>query len=267
MYKAYWGMEFNPFDKEQKGSDYYQGIDFLEANRRLEHLKNVKGIGLFTGPPGYGKTCSIRNFVECLNKNLYQVIYIQLTTVSVNDFYRDLSLSLGLEPCYRKIDNFKQIQNRIRALYREQRVTPVLWIDEVQYLHHSVLADLKLLMNFEMDSRNYAIMILSGLPSVISTLSMRIHEALTQRIVINYVFAGLGQAEVSAYIQSRLELCGVNQRILEEAAYESIGSYSNGSVRKLDHLLHKALMIGCSKNIGQLDCETIMEAISEAELI
>lgn len=126
MYKAYWGMEFNPFDKEQKGSDYYQGIDFLEANRRLEHLKNVKGIGLFTGPPEYGKTCAIRNFVECLNKNLYQVIYIQLTTVSVNDFYRDISLSLGLEPCYRKIDNFKQIQNRIRALYREQRVTPVL---------------------------------------------------------------------------------------------------------------------------------------------
>lgn len=96
---------------------------------------------------------------------------------------------------------------------------------------------------------------------------MRIYEALYQRIVINYAFAGLGQTEVSAYIQSRMELCGVNQRVLEEATYEAIGSYRNGSVRKLDHLLHKALMIGCSKNIGMLDGETIMEAISEAELI
>ena len=267
MYKTYWGMEFNPFDKEQKGSDFYQGSDFLEANRRLEHLKHVKGIGLFTGPPGYGKTCAIRNFVERLNKNLYQVIYIQLTTVGVNDFYRDLSISLGLEPRYRKIDNFKQIQDRISTLYREQRVTPVFWIDEVQYLHHSILADLKLLMNFEMDSRNYAMMILSGLPAITSTLSMRVHEALYQRIVINYTFSGLTQTEVTSYIQSRLEICGVGRPIMEEAVYEVIGSYSHGSVRKLDHLMHKALMVGCSKHIEILDRETIMEAISEAELI
>jgi len=267
MYKTYWGMEFNPFDKEQKGSDYYQGSDFMEVNRRLEHLKNIKGIGLFTGQSGQGKTCAIRNFVECLNKNLYQVIYIQLTTVGVNDFYRDLSISLGLEPCYRKIDNFKQIQERITTMYREQRITPVFWIDEVQYLHHSILADLKLLMNFEMDSRNYAIMILSGLPAITSTLSMRVHEALYQRIVIHYAFQGLVQTQVREYIESRLKICGVTRTILEEAAFEVIGSYSNGSIRKLDNVMHKALMIGCSKQAATLDQETIMEAVSEAELI
>lgn len=267
MYKAYWGMEFNPFDKEQKGSDYYQDNDFKEVTKRLEHLKNVKGIGLFTGQPGHGKTCAIRNFVECLNKNLYLVIYIQLTTVKVNDFYRDLSSSLGMEPYYRKIDNFKQIQERITTLYREQRVTPVFWIDEVQYLHQSILADLKLLMNFEMDSRNYAIMILSGLPAISATLSMRIHEALYQRIVIHYSFQGLMHTEVRDYIQSRLLLCGVHRELLEEVVYEVIAGYSNGSIRKLDNLMHKALMIGCSKNAQILDRETMMEAISETELL
>ena len=134
----------------------------------------------------------------------------------------DLSISLGLEPRYRKIDNFKQIQERISTLYREQRVTPVFWIDEVQYLHHSILADLKLLMNFEMDSRNYAMMILSGLPAITSTLSMRVHEALYQRIVINYTFSGLTQTEVTSYIQSRLEICGVARPIMVEAVYEVI---------------------------------------------
>lgn len=267
MYKSYWEMEFNPFDKEQKGSDYYNGIDFKEVSKRLEHLRNVRGIGLFTGQPGYGKTCAIRNFVEGLNKSLYQVIYIQLTTVGVNEFYRDLSISLGLTPCYRKIDNFKQIQNRISALYREQRVTPVVWIDEVQYLHHSILSDLKMLMNFEMDSRNYAILILSGLPAIASTLSMRIHEALYQRIVIQYTFSGLTQAEIKPYIQSRFRICGVSKEILQEAVYEVIGSYSNGSIRKVDNLIHKALMIGCSKKTQMLDCETIKDAIGETELI
>lgn len=267
MYKTYWGMEFNPFDKEQKGSDYYHGNDFEEVNKRLEHLKNIKGIGLFTGESGYGKTCSIRNFIDCLNKNLFQVIYIKLTTVGVNDFYRDLSLSLGMEPRYRKIDNFNQIQKRITMLFREKRITPVLWIDEVQYLHHSILSDLKLLMNFEMDSRNYAIMILSGLPSINSTLSLGIHEALYQRVVINYNFSGIRNSEIQEYINSRLNLCGVTRHIMDESIYESIGSYSNGSIRRLDNLMHKALMIGCSKNIEKLNNETILEAISEIELL
>ncbi|MFV0342051.1 MAG: AAA family ATPase [Anaerocolumna sp.] len=59
-------------------------------------------------------------------------------------FYRDLSSSLGLEPCYRKIDNFKQIQEHISTSYQEQRVILVVWIDEAQYLHHSILADFKM---------------------------------------------------------------------------------------------------------------------------
>ncbi len=267
MYKTYWGMEFNPFDKEQKACDYYIGNDFKEVTKRLEHLKNIKGIGLFTGQSGYGKTGSIRNFVECLNKNLFKVVYIKLTTVSVNDFYRDLSLSLGLEPCYRKIDNFKQIQNKISTLFREQRITPIVWIDEVQYLHHSILSDLKLLMNFEMDSRNYAIMILSGLPSINTILSTGIHEALYQRVVINYTFQGIKNGEIHEYIKSRLDLCGVKRNIMEASVYEGIESYSKGSIRKLDNLMHKALMIGCNKNIEQLNNETIMEAINEIELI
>lgn len=176
-------------------------------------------------------------------------------------------MSLGLEPRYRKIDNFKQIQNRIYSLFREQRVTPVLWIDEAQYLHHSILADFKMLMNFEMDSRNYAIMILSGLPSISTTLSLKIHEALVQRIVIHYTFGGISGNEIKEYIESRLSLCGVNKNIFEEVSYEVMSNYCNGSIRKLDNLIHKALMIGCSNNKSGIDKDTMMEATCEVDFV
>ncbi|MFA9379407.1 MAG: hypothetical protein ACERKZ_22095, partial [Lachnotalea sp.] len=97
--------------------------------------------------------------------------------------------------------------------------------------------------------------------------SLKIHEALYQRIVIHYTFHGIEQAQVKEYINSRLELCGVTKSILEEAVYEVIGNYSNGSIRKLDNLLHTALMLGCSKKVRTLDRETIMEAIREADLM
>ncbi len=267
MYRTYFGMEFNPFDKEQKGSDFYQGVDFKETTKRLEHLKNIRGIGVFTGQAGEGKTSAIRYFVESLNKNLYQVIYIQMTTVKVNEFYRDLASSLGLEPKYRKIDNFKQIQERIKTLFRDQRVTPVFWIDEAQYLHQQILSDLKLLMNFEMDSRNYAILILSGLPDINSTLSMRINEALHQRIVIHYNFQGLSEEEVNNYIETRLRLCGGKLDVFTPSAIVAMSNYCTGAIRKLDNVIHKALMIGCSKKVKEIDDEIILEAINETELL
>ncbi len=260
-------MEFDPFDKEQKGSDFYQGVDFKETQKRLEYLKNMRGIGVFTGQAGEGKTSAIRYFIDSLNKNLYQVIYIQMTTVSVNEFYRDLASSLGLEPKYRKLDNFKQIQERITVLFKDQRVTPVFWIDEAQYLNGQILADLKLLMNFEMDSRNYAILILSGLPVINSTLSMRVHEALYQRIVMNYCFDGLSEEEVKSYIETRLRLCGTKEDLFTSCAILGMSNYSNGSIRKLDNVIQKALLIGCNKQVKEIDNELILEAVNESELM
>ena len=150
-----------------------------------------------------------------------------------------------------------------RTLFSDQRVTPVFWIDEAQYLNQHILADLKLLMNFEMDSRNYAIMILSGLPSINSTLSMRIHEALHQRIVMNYCFQGLSEEETKNYLETRLRLCGTKTDIFTPSAMIAMSNYSNGSIRKLDNVIHKALMIGCSKEGKVIDNELILEAITE----
>lgn len=57
MYRAYWGMEFNPFDKEIAEKQFYRNHDFNEMTKRLEYLKNVKGIGLFTGLAGTASEC------------------------------------------------------------------------------------------------------------------------------------------------------------------------------------------------------------------
>lgn len=267
MYKTYWSMTFNPFDKGIKTTHYFQSNDFIEATKRLEHLKNIKGIGLFTGLAGTGKTSSLKAFVTALNKSLYKVVYLQLTTISTNEFYKALSMELGLEPKYRKIDNYRQIQQRIMTLYKDQKITLLIWIDEAQYLSHAILSDLKLLMNFEMDSKNYAILILAGQPILSNTLSMQIHEPLKQRIVINYSFQGLTIEEVKTYITSRLEIAGIHHKIIEDNALEAAAGGCNGSIRKLNNLMHKALMIGCNLKVQMITTDIIMEAHHEIELI
>lgn len=267
MYRAYWGMEFNPFDKELLENKFYHGNDYSETMRRLEYLRNIRGIGLFTGLPGTGKTACLRAFASGLSPSLYKVIYLQMTTISTNEFYKDLASGLGLEPAYRKIDNFRAIQERIRSMYREQKVTLVIIIDEAQYLSRAILADLKLLMNFEMDSRNYAVLILAGQPVLNNTLSMQLHEALRQRIVINYNLQGMSKEEVDTYARDRMKLCGVTQDVFGGGALEAAYGCCGGSIRRLNNLLHKALMIGCEQKSDRITTEIIMDASNEIELI
>ncbi len=66
-----------------------------ESGKRLEYLRNVKGIGLFTGLPGTGKTACLRAFVSGLNPSLYKVTYLPMTAIPANEFYRGLA-ALGV---------------------------------------------------------------------------------------------------------------------------------------------------------------------------
>lgn len=267
MYKTYWGMEFNPFEKSLSEKNCFKSNDYCQAISRLEHLKNIKGIGLFTGLSGTGKTYTMRCFATSLNSNLFKVVYIPLSTLTVLEFYKALAYGLGVEPYSKKIDLFKAIQERIISLAKDKKVTPVIIIDEAQYLKSEVLNDLKLLLNFDMDSKNYAIVILSGQPFLNNTLSKQVHEALKQRIVISYNYEGISKNEVAEYISTRLNLCGVSNKIFNDNAIESINSCCNASTRILNNIIEKCLIIGYQKNCNVIDTEIVMSAQNEIELV
>ena len=59
-------------------------------------------------------------------------------------------------------------------------------MDEANYINNAILNDLKILFNFEMDSRDRAAILLAGLPKLNSTLGLGIHEPLKQRMITRY---------------------------------------------------------------------------------
>ena len=270
MYKAYWGMEFNPFNKsntDKFNKTCFDSLDFKNASARLDHLKNIKGIGLFTGFAGTGKTYTLRHFSNNLNTSLYKIVYIQLSTITVLEFYKALAYGLDLEPPNKKIDIFIDIQQRIISLAKDKKITPIIIVDEAQYLKTAVLNDLKLLLNFDMDSKNYAALILVGQPILNSTLSKHVHEALKQRIVISYNFEGISKEEVNEYITSRLKLCGVHSEIFNVNAIEAIYGCCNGSTRKLNSIIDQCLIIGYMNKTNEINTDIVMNAQNEVELI
>ena len=116
MYEAYFGMKLNPFKKDIEIKNTYEFKDFKEVQNRLKYLLNNKGIGLITGTSGKGETYGIKYFVKNLNPNLYKIVYLSLSTVTVLEFYRSFCIGLGIEPAFKKIDMFNQIQERLKML-------------------------------------------------------------------------------------------------------------------------------------------------------
>ena len=264
-YTARYGLEFNPFIKNSK-EVLVETQEYKEALFRLNYLLSTKGFGLLTGSAGRGKTTAIRNWSSKLNPSLYKVVYSSLSTLTVNDFYRNLAQELGAQPAFRKTDNFKIIQNEINRLALEKRQTPVIIIDEANYISNVVLNDLKMLFNFEMDSKDRAIILLAGLPQLNNILRLSNHEPLRQRIIMNYNLEGMSKSEGRSYIESKLKGAGCTQTVFDDNALEAILNAANGTPRMINKFCNASLLVGNSYNINIITADTVKQAISDCEL-
>ena len=267
MYESYFGMKLNPFKKDIELKNTYQFKDFTEAQSRFKYLLNNKGIGLFTGTSGKGKTYSTKYFVKNLNSNLYKIVYLSLSTVTVLEFYRSFCMGLGIVPAFKKIDMFYQIQERIQTLVKDRKITPIIICDEAQYLKTGILNDLKMLLNFDMDSKDLAVLILVGQPTLNDILSRSVHEALWQRIIVNYMFIGIEPNEVKEYIIDRCNIAGISNAIFDEGAIKALSSNCNGSTRYLNSLIDKSLMICANQQANTITNDTVLLAANDLSLI
>lgn len=264
-YIARYGLEFNPFLKNSRDI-YIETEESREVRFRLDYLSQTRGFGLLTGAPGLGKTTALRSFAASLSPANFKVIYTALSTLTVQEFYRHLVVSLGADPCYHKTDNFRLIQSAINRLAIEKRITPIFIIDEANYLNTAVLNDLKLLFNFEMDSRDRAVILLAGQPQLNSILSLNAHEALRQRLIMNYSMEGLSREEGRAYITGKLSGAGCRQTVFDEAAMEALLNAANGIPRIINRLCDSCLLISHTGGLGTVTTDAAMKAINDVQL-
>ena len=263
MYKAFYSLKCDPFDKGIDVSRLYQSRDFGEFSSRMEYFKRTKGFALALGQPGSGKTTSARAFTSRLNPHLYRIVYLPLTSLTVIDFYRHLAVGFGLVPRYRKVDLFHQIQEFILNCHHQKNTTPLVVIDEAQFLPHEVLHDLRMLFNFHMDSANYAMVLLLAQPHFVAHLNLHIHEALRQRLIVHYEFTGLSKSEAAEYISSLLSSAGAKAPIFTEEALEAIASVSGGLPRRINLIAEKALIFGASSRMQAIGSEVIQRVQQE----
>lgn len=266
MFKSFYGLTFNPFDKSLPESHAFTSRDYQQMQSRLDYLKNARGIGLFTASSGMGKTFALRCFAKNLNPNLFQLSYICLSTVSVSEFYHQFCFELGLDYSFKKAVMFRNIQERLLHLFKEKRKTFILAIDESQYLNTGILRDLKMLMNMNFDSLDCFALVLIGQPYLGAILEKPVHESLKQRIVVHYNYEGFSLDEAKDYIYSRIEAAGGAHSIIDEASIHAVANFSQGTPRIINSVMTDALILGTQLQKSTIDTEIILSVSNNLSL-
>lgn len=264
MFKQYFGLKFNPFDKEIPTDKLFESRDMKELESRFKYMLDTRGICLIVGESGSGKSMGLRRLYENLNRSLYKPCYLPLTTLTVKEFYQAIVSMLGEEPAYKKVALFSQIQGCIQNLYYEQRITPVIIIDEVHMAPTTILDDLRMLFNFKVDSANPFVLILAGQPTIRNKLALNSCYPLRQRVTMRYSMQGLTAEETAEYCTSRMKIAGSMGEVFLPQALAAIHTVSGGFPRNINNVAVASLMYCTLKKQQQVDEEAVYQANIEA---
>ena len=263
MYRKHFAFSRLPFEHAPQPEELFASATLRETEARLNHLLQLRGIGLITGESGCGKTTVCRKLASALHPGLYRVLYIPLSTGNVMDMYKSIAWELGLPAERNRASAYRQIRTEVSRLTLEAKQRPVLIVDEAHHLRNDVLEDLRLLTNYAMDADNRLCLLLVGLTELRRRLAMAVHESLAQRIVVRHHLGGLSREELQAYLTHRLRLAGCELPLFEPPAVEALFQASQGMPRKVNRLAHYALTSAAQAKAQRVELEHMQTALEE----
>jgi type II secretory pathway predicted ATPase ExeA len=260
MFTQHFDLKFNPFDKEISTDKLFSSRDSKELDSRLKYMLDSRGICLVVGEPGSGKSTALRKLFDSLNRSLYKPCYLPLTTLTVKEFYQAMAALLGETPTHKKYSLFQQIQDCVQSLYYEQRITPVIIVDEIHMAPTSILDDLRLLFNFKQDSANPFVLILAGQPQIRNKLALNTCYPLRQRITMRYSMQGFTLEETADYCNSRMKIAGCSSEVFAPQALSAIHTVSGGLPRTINNIAVASLIYSAARKQMIVDEEAVFQA-------
>jgi type II secretory pathway predicted ATPase ExeA len=260
MYRRHFGLTHCPLSKQTK--TLWDDGALAALNQRFKWLLESPGVGLLTSEPGVGKTAWIRQLTKELNPHRYQIIYLAETDFGRLDIYRQLALSFGLEPAYRRANLWRQIKEHITQMVETKSILPVWIIDESHNLPVEFFKDFPAFLNFAFDSKDLMTVWFLGHPQLETTLNRAPYAALSSRIQVKEKLEPVFEQErFSQLIDQGFKDAGATQRLLSDPGIELLRMASKGKPRIASQLIQNALQLAAEKKINHLPDDIINEAI------
>jgi general secretion pathway protein A len=136
----------------------------------------------------------------------------------------------------------------------------VLLIDEGHDMRPEVLATLRILTNFAMDSRLVLSLLLAGNSQLRELLERQDLAPVSRRLAHCATLRLLSRSETRSYIDHRLAIVGAKTMPFDDQAVDAVFEITRGNLRAIDHLCLKTLEIAATADIPTVDASTVVTA-------
>ena len=259
MYEAYWGLKEKPFENTPNARFLYHSKEHDEAlSRFIYAVKEKKGLAMFTGEYGSGKTLTSMYVMRLLKDDRnFQVVMIVNPKLSFIEFLREIIYQLKGELPREtgKLDLLHSLKDLIAQNQSSGRHTVII-IDEAQMIQdRDVFEELRLLSNLQLEDKFMITIIFIGQPELREMMNSI--PQLKQRLAITHHLNPLNEEETGDYIRHRLRVAGGRENIFTEEAVKSIFKSSGGIPRKINTICDICLVIGSGERRQEIDENTV----------
>ena len=97
----------------------------------------------------------------------------------------------------------------------------------------------------------------------ISGDGIRMHESLSQRLLVRHHLTGLDRKEIDAYLKHRLRLAGCELPLFEAPAVEALFQSARGLPRQINRIAHYALAAAALDKARTVNADHLQHALEE----
>ena len=149
------------------------------------------------------------------------------------EFYQSFAAALGLESGGRRSAVFRRIKEYILSSNEQKRIHPVIFIDEAHSLSSDTLKEIRMLTNFEYDSKNACTIILSAHSELRERLRLNVFTSLANSITYSIKLGALQAEETYSYIEGRITSNGGSPSLFTKSSLKLIHDFSGGILRTI----------------------------------
>ncbi len=265
MYNEYFGLRETPFSIAPDPRYLFMSNQHKEALAHLLYgVKSDGGFVLLTGEVGTGKTTVCRCLLEQMPEEC-DLAFILNPRLTVDELLSTICDELGIRypKGNKSIKVFVDCINAYLLEAHSRGRKAVLIIDEAQNLSTDVLEQMRLLTNLETNQRKLLQIILLGQPELRDILNRPELRQLAQRIVARHHLGPLSQQEVEDYVNHRLAVAGVRQKLFPPGIIAKLHHLSGGIPRLINIICDRALLGAYVQGKEKVDFKTLKNAAHE----
>ncbi len=259
-FKSTFGCHSTPFTREIRVDDLHDIVYHHAARDNIVRAIEKRMSAALISGPGSGKTTVLRAVMAHLPEARYITHYVKCADIGKRDMYREIACACTVQSTGTFPKLLRRIQEKFESSLADSGRRPVLFLDESHELRPEVLSMLRVLTNFEMDSKLVLSVVLAGQLPLAKLLSQDDQIPIARRIIHYATLRPLSRDETAQYVEYRMGAAGAKSSPFDDASLDAIYEIARGNLRIIDNLALESLELASAAKLKVVSAQHVAAA-------